>query len=111
MKRKSHHRCSLLAVAFVLPFAAGPAAAAGFFLPYQGAAAIGNALAGSAALGEDASTVFWNPAGMSRLESAQVAVAGHYVSSQPQFTNNGSTLGLLPLSGNSDSRYMSPRAL
>ncbi|MCA3131878.1 MAG: OmpP1/FadL family transporter [Betaproteobacteria bacterium] len=101
MNHHLHFTRSTLGVVFALAASAGPAAAAGFFLPYQGAAAIGNALAGSAALGEDASTVFWNPAGMSRLESAQVAVAGHYVSPQPQFTNNGSTLGLLPLSGNS----------
>lgn len=79
--------------------AAVPAGAAGFFLPYQGAAAIGNSLAGSAALGEDASTVFWNPAGMARLETGQVAVAAHYVAPQPRFTNAGSTLGPIPLSG------------
>lgn len=90
-----------LGVVFALAATAGPAAAAGFFLPYQGAAAIGNALAGSAALGEDASTVFWNPAGMSRLDRAQVAVAGHYVSPRPDFTNDGSTLGPFALSGNS----------
>jgi long-chain fatty acid transport protein len=89
------------ALALALAASAGSAGAAGFFLPYQGAAAIGNSLAGSAALGEDASTVFWNPAGMSRIETGQVAIAGHYVSPKPEFTNNGSTLGLLPLSGNS----------
>jgi len=65
--------------------------AAGFFLPYQGAAAIGNSLAGTAALGEDASTVFWNPAGMSRIKTAQVAVAGSYVLPSVNFTDTGST--------------------
>jgi long-chain fatty acid transport protein len=101
MKRDQHTSRAVLGLALGLAAGAGPAAAAGFFLPYQGAAAIGNALAGSAALGEDASTVFWNPAGMSRLENAQVAVAGHYVSPQPEFTNNGSVVGPFSLSGNS----------
>ncbi|MFO1318797.1 MAG: outer membrane protein transport protein [Burkholderiales bacterium] len=85
-----------------LGFAVGSAHAAGFFLPYQGAAAIGNSLAGSAALGEDASTVFFNPAGMSRIESAQIAIAGHYVQPDFNFTNGGSsgTVGLLATGGN-----------
>jgi long-chain fatty acid transport protein len=65
--------------------------AAGFFLPYQGTAAIGNSLAGTAALGEDASTVFWNPAGMSRIKTAQVAVAGSYSLPSINFTDTGST--------------------
>lgn len=90
-----------IAAAIACQAAASCAGAAGFFLPYQGAAAIGNALAGSAALGEDASTVFWNPAGMSRIQEGQLAVAGHYVAPRPEFTNNGSSLGPFPLSGNS----------
>jgi len=57
------------AVAAALGGGAATAEAAGFFLPYQGTAAIGNSLAGVAALGEDASTVFWNPAGMARIET------------------------------------------
>lgn len=65
--------------------------AAGFYLPYQGAAAIGNSLAGTAALGEDASTAFWNPAGMARIKTAQIAVAGSYVLPSLNFSNTGST--------------------
>jgi len=74
---------------------AGQAHAAGFFLPYQGASAVGNSLAGSAALGEDASTVYFNPAGMSRLETGQVSVAGHYVDPSFRYADTGST-GPLP---------------
>jgi long-chain fatty acid transport protein len=107
MTRQQRRKCALAgAVASVFGTAVLPAAAAGFFLPYQGASSIGNALAGSAALGEDASTVFFNPAGMARLDTAQVALAGHYVHPVPQFTNQGSTLFIppattVPLSGNS----------
>ncbi|MCU0870427.1 MAG: OmpP1/FadL family transporter, partial [Burkholderiales bacterium] len=69
----------------------GHAGAAAFFLPYQGAAAVGNSLAGSAALGEDASTVYFNPAGMSRLQTRQVTIAGHYVDPSFKYTDTGST--------------------
>src|SRR5690606_28552649 len=46
---------------------AGPAAASGFALWEQSASGLGNAFAGAAAVAEDASTVYWNPAGLSRL--------------------------------------------
>lgn len=65
--------------------------AAAFFLPYQGAAGVGNSLAGSAALGEDASTVFFNPAGMSRIQTGQVTIAGHYIDPTFKYTDTGST--------------------
>lgn len=82
-----------------------PASAAGFFLPYQGASSIGNALAGSAALGEDASTVFFNPAAMARFETRQLTLAGHYVRPLPEFNNGGTALvtpgPTFPLTGNS----------
>lgn len=69
----------------------GQAGAAAFFLPYQGAAAVGNSLAGSAALGEDASTVYFNPAGMSRLQTGQVTIAGHYIDPSFKYSDTGST--------------------
>jgi len=69
----------------------GQAGAAAFFLPYQGAAAVGNSLAGSAALGEDASTVYFNPAGMSRLKTGQVTIAGHYIDPSFKYSDTGST--------------------
>lgn len=69
----------------------GHAGAAAFFLPYQGASSIGNSLAGSAALGEDATTVYFNPAGMSRLQTRQVSIAGHYVDPTFRYSDTGST--------------------
>ncbi|MEO8754484.1 MAG: outer membrane protein transport protein, partial [Casimicrobiaceae bacterium] len=90
---KSNGRYGILAGAVAAALGGGSAVvqAAGFFLPYQGAAAIGNSLAGTAALGEDASTVFWNPAGMSRIETRQISVAGHYLDPSFDFTDKGST--------------------
>ena len=49
---------------------------AGFALQENNASGLGNAYAGGAAIAEDASTVWWNPAGMSRLKQRE-AVQAH----------------------------------
>ena len=58
--------------------ATGEASAAGFQLLEQNASGIGNAYAGSAAVAENASTIYFNPAGMTQLKdrefSAGIAV-------------------------------------
>ncbi len=53
--------------------------AAGFALIEQNASGLGNAYAGQAAAAQDASTVFFNPAGLSWLEGRQAVVAGHLI--------------------------------
>ena len=74
---------------------------AGFALIEQGASGVGNAYAGAAAVAEDASTVFFNPAGMARLDRAQVVLAGHVLNVDTKFQNNGSTVpGGFPTGGN-----------
>ena len=93
---------TLLAVAVA---SVGTAAqAASFQLIEQSASGQGSAYAGAAALGEDASTVYFNPAAMTRLSGQQIVVAGHVISPNAAFTNNGSTDALgSPLTGpNSD---------
>jgi long-chain fatty acid transport protein len=64
----------------------GPVQAAGFALIEQGASGMGNAFAGAAALGEDATTVFFNPAGMTRLGRAEVIAGGSAVNVQAEFS-------------------------
>ncbi|MDD3529599.1 MAG: outer membrane protein transport protein [Gallionellaceae bacterium] len=64
----------------------GGAQGAGFALIEQNASGLGNAYAGQAAVAEDASTVFFNPAGMSRLEGKQVVVAAHYIRPAAEFS-------------------------
>ncbi|HNA80985.1 MAG TPA: outer membrane protein transport protein, partial [Thiobacillaceae bacterium] len=53
--------------------------ASGFALIEQNASGMGNAYAGQAAVAEDASTVFFNPAGLTYLSGRQVVVAGHLI--------------------------------
>ena len=69
---------------------AGTAGASGFALIEQGSG-LGNAYAGGAAGAEDASTIFFNPAGMSRLNGKQVVVAAHAIKPSAKFTDTGST--------------------
>jgi long-chain fatty acid transport protein len=47
--------------------------AGGFQLTEMSAKKLGQANAGAAAYGDDASTIFWNPAGLTNLEGAQVS--------------------------------------
>ena len=76
--------------------------AAGFALIEQSASGMGTAFAGAAAVAEDASTVWFNPAGMARLSGSQIAIAGHVIDVKSNLTNNGSTspLGIGTLGGN-----------
>lgn len=67
------------------------AQAGSFGLIEQSASGQGSAYAGASALGEDASTIYFNPAGMTRLSGQQIVVAGHVISPNADFTNNGST--------------------
>ncbi len=72
----------------------------GFALIEQGASGQGVAYAGAAAIGEDSSTVYFNPAAMTRLSGQQIIFAGHIVAPQSDFKNNGSTtFASTPLSG------------
>jgi long-chain fatty acid transport protein len=76
--------------AVVLSLAAGHAFGAGFALQENSGSALGNAFAGGAAAAEDVSTIWANPAGMSRLASPQFAAAVHFVTPEFKFRDNGS---------------------
>lgn len=77
-------------IAASLAAVSGTAAASGFALIEQSASGLGNAYAGGAASAEDASTIFFNPAGMSRLSGKQIAVAVHAIKPSAKFSNNAS---------------------
>ncbi len=81
------------AIAAALAALTGNAAASGFALIEQSASGLGNAYAGAAASAEDASTVFFNPAGMSRLGGTQVALTAHAIKPSAKFTPNATNAG------------------
>lgn len=68
----------------------GTAMAAGFALNEMSAGAVGNAFAGNAAVAEDASTLFFNPAGLARLHGQQFTLSGSAIRPSIEFSNAGS---------------------
>lgn len=80
-----------MAVASALGCASGAASAAGFALIEQSGSGMGNAYAGAAASAEDASTIFFNPAGMTKLQGMQFTAGGHLIDLSAEFHNNGSS--------------------
>ncbi|MFJ4158084.1 OmpP1/FadL family transporter [Pseudomonas sp. NPDC089752] len=67
--------------------------AAGFALNEQSISSMGTGFAGRSSSAEDASTVFGNPAGMSRLKREQITVGGAAVIAKSDISGPGSNLG------------------
>jgi len=83
-------RCGVLTLVCFLLFS-GSAFAAGFALIEQSVKGLGNAFAGGAAIADDPSTVFFNPAGMTRLEGTQVTGAVHVIMPSTKFQKSSAT--------------------
>lgn len=66
--------------------------AAAFYIQEQSVSALGTASAGSAALAEDASTIFFNPAGMTELSGAQAMLGVHALRPSASVTDINSTV-------------------
>ena len=96
MKKNHNIKAAVLASLF----AASGAHAAGFALIEQSASGMGNAFAGGAAAAEDASTVYFNPAGMTYIDGTQVVGALHLIKPSAEFNNNGSIPARPPVGGN-----------
>ncbi len=80
-------RSFVYAISALMAGVSGTAAAAGFALLEQNASGLGNAYAGQAASAQDASTVYFNPAGLMRIEGRQAVVAGHLIRPSAKFTD------------------------
>ena len=86
-------------VATILAGAVAQAHAAGFALIEQGVSGLGTAYAGAAASAEDASTIFYNPAGLTYLHGSQVSVAGHLVRPSAKFSGGATNALGAPIGG------------
>jgi long-chain fatty acid transport protein len=75
-------------VASALLVMSGAASASGFALIEQSSSGLGNAFAGGSASAEDATTVFYNPAGMSRIDGKQLVVAAHAITPSAKYTSS-----------------------
>ncbi len=91
-----------LAVAGAFAGGASQAHASAFALIEQSASGLGNSYAGAAAAAEDASTIFYNPAGMSLLPGGMQVSAGlALINLSAKFSDSGSTNAPgRPLGGN-----------
>jgi long-chain fatty acid transport protein len=96
---KSGFACiAILFALFSVLLTPGTAFTSGFALIEQGVSGLGNAYAGGAAAAEDGSTVFFNPAGMTRIPS-QFLGAANVIIPNFKFKNEGSTHLLQPITG------------
>lgn len=80
-----------LGLAISLAIASSIVHAGGFFVTESSGSNQGMAYAGAAAMANDASTIFTNPAGLSRLSGTSWVATGHYIVPTASFTNAGST--------------------
>jgi long-chain fatty acid transport protein len=89
-----------LHLGIALSFASSSAFASGFALLEQSGSRLGTAFAGTAAAADDASTIFFNPAGLAKLEGTQLLVVASGVSISSEFNDSGSRTALgQPLGG------------
>ncbi|NCF37946.1 MAG: aromatic hydrocarbon degradation protein [Gammaproteobacteria bacterium] len=104
MRKFNFNYGSFILAALISLGSAGSAHAAGFALIEMNANGQGNAYAGAAAYTPNASTVYFNPAGMMQLEGEQISIASHYIDPTSDFENKGSTLadGITPIGGSED---------
>ena len=93
MNSAKRRNASLLAAAVGAALGAWSpiALGAGFSLTEQNASGLGNAFAGAAAAAEDASTIYFNPAGMTRIKGRQVVGVLSLVTPSIKFSDDGSS--------------------
>ncbi|HEY5758165.1 MAG TPA: outer membrane protein transport protein [Steroidobacter sp.] len=84
----------VLPVGVLLCFASSGAFASGFALLEQSSSRLGTAFAGTAAAADDASTIFYNPAGLSKLTETQFLVVASGVLIKSEFNNENSQAAL-----------------
>ncbi len=96
----SRTRIATAVTGVAMALAGSPAIGSAFALAEQNALGLGNAFAGSAAIAEDSSTVWFNPAGLARLNFTQAKAAIHFIIPSAKFHNANSQPALgQPLGG------------
>lgn len=71
----------------------------GFYVDEQSALRLGDAFSGGAAQADDASTAFYNPAGLTRLKQKQLTVNLSAISVSSEFDGDSTTFGGASVSG------------
>jgi long-chain fatty acid transport protein len=89
-KLSAARRRQTLHLGIALCCVSSSAFASGFALLEQSASRLGTAFAGTAAAADDASTIFYNPAGLASLKESQFLVVASGISISSEFNDNGS---------------------
>jgi len=94
-----HRIVPVLAAALAL--CAHCALGSGFAIVEQSASGIGSAFSGAGTSIGDASTIYFNPAGMSRVPGSELTLGGHMIMPTFEFDNSGSVIlpAGVPVSG------------
>lgn len=87
----SRHALSTIVYCLLAALEISSVQAAGFGLAEQSGSGLGNAYAGAAAVAEDASTIFFNPAGMTYLQGTQFVGALFAIKPTGHFDDAGSS--------------------
>jgi len=87
-------RAVRIAIGATVMAACTNAHASGFALLEQSASRLGNAFAGTAAVADDATTVFYNPAGLLELDQAELTLVASGVDIGSEFRNSNSQAAL-----------------
>lgn len=95
---KMHKQTLRLLPALIAAAFSGAASAGAFQLWEQNASGIATSYAGSAAVADNASTIYFNPAGMTQLPGLQLSVGVSGIGPSFKFNNSGSS-GLLGSGG------------
>ncbi len=103
-RQLSSHTTTLACSVLLMSALLGSAYGAFFQISENSAWRLGNAFAGGAAVYEDASTVWYNPAALTQLEDSQSSLAGHFISISSNFNRSAapatsSFLGGAPIAG------------
>ena len=92
MRSVRQSRVVAVGVAIAAVLSASPARAAGFMLFEQSARGLGSAFAGEAATAEDASTIYYNAAGLGWVPGTQFTSSGFAILPSAHFHEDGSHL-------------------
>jgi len=89
-------------LAVAITATSGHGFASGFALNEQSISGMGTSFAGRSSFADDASTVFGNPAGMSRLKRDEVYVGAAAIHAKSDISHASANAGPLALSGSND---------
>mgnify|MGYP001122667238 CR=1 FL=1 len=88
-----------LSTSLVLSCLSSQVFAAGFAIQEQNVTNLGLAYSGTGALAEDASTTFYNPAGLTRLNESEIVLSGIIIQGDFDFTASSATTSLPAVAG------------